>query len=86
MSRGGGFLWQIDIFFATLKKKSLITFFSIVQKQGFFDSCILLSLESLGFFNLQLKRHSFDGMGPFLVKVTKSLGRLPLYESFGMLG
>ena len=33
-SRGGCSLWQIDVSFATLKKKLLITFFFIVQRRG----------------------------------------------------
>ncbi|RVW44445.1 Vacuolar protein sorting-associated protein 60.1 [Vitis vinifera] len=42
-----GFCCQTDAFFATLKKKPLIIFFSIVQGQGVFGNCCLLSLGFL---------------------------------------
>ena len=82
----GVFFWQIDVLFAMLKKKLLITFLSIVQRQGFYGSCFLLSLKHLGFFPLWLKRHSLSGMGPSWVKFTKSIRRLPHYVSFGLFG
>ena len=82
-----GFIWQIDVFFTTLKQKPSITFFfSIVQKQGFFGNNFLLSLQCLGFFSLRLKRYSLDGMGSLWVKFAKSPRRLPHYVSFGLFG
>ena len=84
--RGGGLLWQTDVFFATLKKKLLITFFSTGQRQGFFGSSFLLSLECRGFFPFQLKTHSLGDIGPLWVKFIKSLGRQPHHASFGLFG
>ena len=44
----GVYLANTCFFFSfILKKKSLIIFFSIVQGQGLFDSCFLLSLVCL---------------------------------------
>ena len=68
------------------RKESLITSFSIVQRQGVFGSYYLLSLGYLGPSPPWLKRHSSGGKGLFWVKFVKSLGRLPLMYFFGLFG
>lgn len=63
-SKGGGFLWPKNAFFATLKMKPLITFFFTMQRRGFYGNGLFSSLECLGFSPLQLRRYSLGSIGP----------------------
>ena len=78
-----GFIWQIHVFFFLsfiLKKKSLIIFFSIVQGQGLFDSCFLLSLVCLWFSHFLVKEMLVRWHGSFLGKGCKKPWKvIPLY-------
>ena len=67
------FFLQINVFFATSKKKLSIVFFFAVQSRGFFDICFFLSLGYLGLSPTRLRRLSLGGMGPSWVKSIKGL-------------